>query len=354
MLYRFVIRNGKGFLVQKNRSKEMKNLVKSNRTARPPPVPGAGPAGLGAFVMAANGGWKCPVCPHVAPQKGTLQSHITQAHGPIRHECNLCPKSFCSYANLKKHIEYHKNPLVCKYCQKTFISDCGFQRHINLHEGTLKKYMCDVCGTVVCNLHTFEGHMNRHNNVRPFSCEKCGRSYENRDHLALHKKCSRSCDGESKELYVCHSCGKGFTYKRHYRRHTLYAHKEPSCRCNVCGRMLKSPDCLRAHLKTHKRQYVVPKPEPSAPAKPNIPGPEASQRLLQNAEPSLLQHPTQPITQTVQSLPDSLQHAFIQPISQPISQATSTIFLPDVANIIHKSLTDQNPSVAMQLQLPNF
>ena len=213
------------------------------------------PEDPGAIQRAEGGGWQCPLCPHISLQKGKLNNHIEVAHGQIRHECSICPRSFCSSALLKKHIAFHSNPHKCKYCNKTFISDCGFQRHISIHEGTLQKYMCDICGLVLCNPHTFEAHMNRHNNLRPYECEKCGRAYENRDHLALHRKCSRSCDGDNKELYMCHLCGKGFTYKRHYKRHTLYSHKEASCRCDVCGRMLKSPDCLRAHLKTHQRHW---------------------------------------------------------------------------------------------------
>lgn len=203
----------------------------------------------------SDGSWKCPHCDFTSDHNTTVFRHVKNIHGNTKQECTLCNRTFKTKIQLAKHIEFHQNPPECQYCGKTFMSLGGYQRHISQHEGTLQKYMCDICGLVIVNPHTFEAHMNRHNNIRPYKCEKCNRCYDNRDHLMLHLKCSKSCDGANKETFMCHLCGKAFTYKRHYKRHIMYSHREPSCKCDICGRMLKSPDCLRAHIKTHQKRW---------------------------------------------------------------------------------------------------
>ena len=53
--------------------------------------------------------------------------------------------------------------------------------------------------------------------------------------------------------FLCTACGKSFTQKVALRKHFYAIHKEDTCVCKECGKVLKSKSKLTNHLHSHEK-----------------------------------------------------------------------------------------------------
>ena len=112
----------------------------------------------GKEISSGNKLLKCSDC-DVFSHRGELKDHMVQAHS--------------------------RNEFKCKYCGKGFLTITGLQSHVPLHDGQWK-FICPLCGKGFQRKLDFEGHMNKHNNIK-FICPYCEGSFFHKANWLKHQ-----------------------------------------------------------------------------------------------------------------------------------------------------------------------
>ena len=113
----------------------------------------------GKEISSGNKLLKCSNCDIVFSNRGELKAHMVQAHS--------------------------RNEFKCKYCGKGFLTITGLQSHVPLHDGQWK-FSCPLCGKGFQRKLDFEGHMNKHNNIK-FICPNCEGSFFHKANWLKHQ-----------------------------------------------------------------------------------------------------------------------------------------------------------------------
>ncbi|KAL9692141.1 hypothetical protein quinque_000153 [Culex quinquefasciatus] len=108
---------------------------------------------------------------------------------------------------------------------------------------------CYVCEAVVAR-RRFDGHMNRHKGLKPYSCAHCGERFPCRQNL-IHHTARNHADGEA---MPCPDCDQVFTNRIAFMDHRARKHAERNGAdlvCHLCGKSFKWKMALSVHLRTH-------------------------------------------------------------------------------------------------------
>lgn len=160
----------------------------------------------------------CDLCGKGFAIKGTIISHIQNVHSVIANKCSLCGTSFRTRHALTNHCEIvHKvGKFNCTICPQTFKSSYRKKCHLaTFHDVKSYQFNCDMCGkvypdkskmlrhksrahlkekTVTCHkcghkafdMSTLKRHMYSHEDVRPFRCEQCEKTFRWKKNLLSH------------------------------------------------------------------------------------------------------------------------------------------------------------------------
>ena len=204
--------------------------------------------------------FKCDrtTCRYTTKYKSNMLRHRMKHNGVQDFQCSLCGRSFYHQYQLKFHLRIHHagESLLCQHCSKRFRSKHGLMMHEKKqHDSSfVAKYKCNVCNASYANKATFAGHMNRHNNLKPFICSLCSASYYHKHHLQRHEK---SCTGVDKRTipqvgrHVCPVCNTSCATTQSLREHQDAKHSNSVVTC-ACGKSYKWKRCLSRHQKTCK------------------------------------------------------------------------------------------------------
>lgn len=106
--------------------------------------------------------------------------------------------------------------------------------------------ICKLCDETV-NRRQMEYHLNEHNNIFPFPCTQCLKSYSSPVKLRRHAKRAHTF----KEC-VCQICGIVCKNQEILDKHDKIVHiKKYRCRCPVCSQEFSTPDILKRHMMIH-------------------------------------------------------------------------------------------------------
>ena len=160
---------------------------------------------------------------------GSLMSPLNQ----------LPPRAMLTHEEMQKRREYysnHKNKIkyVCHYCQVHFYHKPNFDYHIRKLE---REGKCRVYDKV--------------NNL--YLCESCGEGFSWREKLEKHLRLAEQHGTHNqKELLVygdfqCNMCGKTFNKRNTYLQHVKWHEDREDVPCVICATMFKQTE-LRRHL----------------------------------------------------------------------------------------------------------
>lgn len=116
--------------------------------------------------------------------------------------------------------------------------------------GSVKKWVCDMCGLVLDNA----AEKKLHEKVcwKRQECGKCmlkGCRFENQEEFRQHEK---YCIGRG--LYECKHCAKKFHVLKNIVEHVKVCSERP--KCSICGEQFESLEKRTCHYETkHKLMY---------------------------------------------------------------------------------------------------
>nr|XP_040580775.1 zinc finger protein 182-like isoform X2 [Lepeophtheirus salmonis] len=150
---------------------------------------------------------KCVKCKFIAGYHDAYRQHYSQTHlqrsMPL-HQCHQCGKTFDRPSKLKIHSVTHtgERAFVCTECGKTFPRMAGLRLHREVH--------------VKENL----------------PCEICGKIYESRRKLRVHKN---TVHPQEVENVKCPHCKAAFYKHATFMQHVTSVHPEEVEQCHQCG-----------------------------------------------------------------------------------------------------------------------
>ncbi|XP_052742054.1 gastrula zinc finger protein XlCGF46.1-like [Bicyclus anynana] len=137
-----------------------------------------------------NENFICDYCGQDFLFKGNLQIHITKMHSTKSGYCDECSKYF---PNIELHMCKHTGlrTIKCELCPSTFFDTKGLSTHVSFRHKSTDKYHCNIedCTLKFPSQAMVQYHILRyHKSMKPFSCDKCPRSFYRKSDLVRHKR----------------------------------------------------------------------------------------------------------------------------------------------------------------------
>lgn len=133
-------------------------------------------------------------CGHLsnqAPKGATFQCYI----------CSYAPRRF-SVNILQRHMQQHivQGKFICDQCEKRFYEQHQLNDHqMRIHTKT-EKFGCETCGKEMSSYQSLINHSHIHTGEKPFTCDKCFRSFMRKTEISRHQRKSINCKVMSQQI----------------------------------------------------------------------------------------------------------------------------------------------------------
>ncbi|XP_067013373.2 zinc finger protein 596 isoform X5 [Anabrus simplex] len=176
----------------------------------------------------------CDLCGISSFRHEDIINHIKNHAQVKQYKCTVCPKSFQTQSNLRRHLLVHnaerQRQHPCSICNKLFTRIDSLKRHELWHTGE-RRYSCTVCGRSFFASGNLKKHIFKHSGEKPYICSICGKAYTERSTLKAHQV----VHSDNQKPYSCDICGKSFGQKSHLKAHTLRHTGVKPYSCSIKG-----------------------------------------------------------------------------------------------------------------------
>ena len=183
----------------------------------PPPVKKVLPAGAEIY---------CRKCNEVFDDVSELTAHEKTCYVGRHYKC---PQPGCSHVNAQKsllhqHIKavHYCDPFLCTICAETFMYKKSLDKHLKrVHKVGPQsfKYVCPECGKGTDDRTEYGIHLDRHDNLKRYSCNVCGQVFYAQSQLTTHLKNSCVSSTNTSSSFECSVCGQHYKTEDRYREH---------------------------------------------------------------------------------------------------------------------------------------
>lgn len=104
-------------------------------------------------------------------------------------KCSKCQMKYSNKNTYELHIKQcSAGNYRCVVCDKVYRSKTGLYNHRRAVHEHNQKYQCNQCGQKFQSNAHYYGHMNCHNNARPFICKQCGAGFAYKSNITKHQR----------------------------------------------------------------------------------------------------------------------------------------------------------------------
>lgn len=135
----------------------------------------------------------CTECNATFQTKPRLLTHMARYHGTKISKCRHCDETFTTPYQRSKHmVEKHDLEFRCPHCNKVFPKNSTMKSHVRRVHLREKNVQCDVCFDKFFDNALLRLHMVKHEGLRNFKCDYCGKAFlwlkNLRAHVKAHSK----------------------------------------------------------------------------------------------------------------------------------------------------------------------
>ncbi|KAJ0176448.1 hypothetical protein K1T71_007627 [Dendrolimus kikuchii] len=191
---------------------------------------------------------RCAVCKREFANSRACGAHMAQKHGPGRFKCKLCSDTLATMDERKLHyLIAHpgQHPYQCEDCGKAFQYKSTLYMHKKDHVPVKESYPCSYCGKVFAKRDSFREHVAIHEGPR-HACSYCPMRFVQRSNMLRHE---RRHTGE--RPYSCQYCPRTFADKGACTSHTRTHIRDKSFSCMYCGQTFVQKSKLTYHIRKH-------------------------------------------------------------------------------------------------------
>ncbi|XP_070199755.1 zinc finger protein 721-like [Littorina saxatilis] len=175
---------------------------------------------------------------------------------PLEEMIQTCPVAAASDEPGGSQRDISEKQFRCRECGRRFTSELEAYCHVRCHTGS--PYLrCFRCGMDFKgkwhrgNIHNLEAHLNRHDNLRPYICEVCAKTFQSSRQLKQHMTEVHNYVGgappSQDSSFSCQQCSFKTHSKARLRIHSRIHTTQRERICDVCGAILSSPVSLKHH-----------------------------------------------------------------------------------------------------------
>ena len=163
---------------------------------------------------------KCPYCDFAADSEAAIERHLRKTHSEDgkAFACEHCGKSFALKVNLDLHQKTHNldKPFGCDKCDKTYKQRNSLREHVLKSHDNISKFMCSTCFEKFPSRHLLKSHERTHTGEQGHVCDDCGVAFGSKQALEHHMS-----KHNGQYNFVCPHCQKGYNCKTVFYEHTL-------------------------------------------------------------------------------------------------------------------------------------
>lgn len=152
---------------------------------------------------------RCITCRSTFASERALQRHIC-AVGKVTYGCSVCGQRFRSLTAVDEHELRHEQlrPFGCTQCDRTFKTPTDLWLHKRIHDAAERKYQCEHCDYSTRNRTHIVHHLNWHAGVKPYACPVCDRRFRRREYMHEHRQAMHA--DATAPRYQCTECDAHF------------------------------------------------------------------------------------------------------------------------------------------------
>jgi len=155
-----------------------------------------------------------------------FKDNLVIKNGQKRYKCSTCDKIFKFSSVLELHIdEKHekKKSYLCPKCDYTCTTKGRLKSHYEQVHEQKCRFKCEKCEKAFYSKTQLDQHILKHDNLRPYTCEICGKTYINISQLNLHTRSIH--EGIRNYVKYCHSCPYKTESKKDMDYHIALKHE---------------------------------------------------------------------------------------------------------------------------------
>ena len=193
----------------------------------------------------------CEICGASYARKIGLSKHLKKHDERYKFRCKTCSVYFITQDELDDHQQKTgcQKSHLCSCCGKAFGKNTTLKRHLSLvhnADSSVSKLFCpyENCSKKFIHKELYQGHLNKHEGVRPYSCSNCLSKFHDK-----YKKNKHELVCVAELVCQCDNCGKVFTDRSAMNRHKASHHGGKTFTCS-CGNTYKYYSSLYKHKRS--------------------------------------------------------------------------------------------------------
>ena len=147
--------------------------------------------------------------------------------------CDVCGKDFSSLKRCNYHRKMHSDVYhwSCYYCEEKYRSLRAFKTHLSKFHpqmksdlekrSSIKLHQCQICFKVYGLKGDLQRHLYIHDGLKPFDCDYCNKSFNDKNNLRVHMR--RMHSGDTRDI-ECFYCCKKYVNQEAFRLHLKKIH----------------------------------------------------------------------------------------------------------------------------------